>query len=136
MNVIEIPFVKKVGITQSEKGELELPFTDETHNHLQTIHASAQFTLAETASGEYLQTLFPELVGKVIPVLRDATIKFKNPGVKTIIAYPSISDESREKFNLQFSNKGRASISVDVDIKDIENTVTCIATYSWFVTKI
>ena len=136
MNVIEIPFVKKVGITQSEKGELELPFTDETHNHLQTIHASAQFTLAETASGEYLQTLFPELVGKVIPVLRDATIKFKKPAVKTIIAYPSVSDESREKLNLQFSKKGRASISVDVDIKDIENTVTCIATYNWFVTKI
>lgn len=136
MNVIEIPFVKKVGITQSEKGELELPFTNETHNHLQTIHASAQFTLAETASGEYLQTLFPELVGKVIPVLRDATIKFKKPAVKTIISYPSVSDESHEKFNSQFSKKGRASISVDVDIKDIENTVTCIATYNWFVTKI
>lgn len=136
MNVIEIPFVKKVGITQSEKGELELSFTDETHNHLQTIHASAQFTLAETASGKYLQTLFPELVGNVIPVLRGASIKFKKPAVKTILAYPSVADESQEKFTAQFSKKGRASVTVDVEIKDIENTVTCIATYNWFVTKI
>ncbi len=136
MNVIEIPFVKKVGITQSSKGELKLPFTNETHNHLQTMHASAQFTLAETASGEYLQTLFPELVGKVIPVLRDASVKFKKPAVKTIIAYPSISDESLEKFNSQFAKKGRASIAVDVEVKDIDNTVTCIATYNWFVQKL
>jgi len=82
MNVIEIPFVKKTGITKNEKGELELPFTTDTHNHLETMHASAQFTLAETASGEFLQTLLPDLVGKVIPVLREAKVKFKKPAVK------------------------------------------------------
>ena len=136
MNVTEIPFVKRVGITQTSNGELKLPFTDETHNHLATMHASAQFTLAETASGEFLQTLFPELVGKVIPVLRDANVKFKKPAVKDIIAYPSISDESREKFNTQFLKKGRASITVDVDIKNIEDTLTCVASYNWFIEKI
>ncbi len=136
MNVTEIPFVKKVGIARSKKGELELPFNVDTHNHLQTMHASAQFTLAETASGELLQTLFPELVDKVIPVLRDAKVKFKKPAVKNILAYPSISDESQIKFNEQIDKKGRASISVNVDIKDIEGTVTCVATYNWFVQKI
>ena len=136
MNVIEIPFVKKVGIAQSSNGNLEPPFSNDTHNHLATMHASAQFTLAETASGEFLQTLFPELVGKVISVLRDATVKFKKPAVKKIIAYPSISDEVRIKFNEQFSKKGRASICVDIDIKDIEGTVTCVASYNWFVQKI
>lgn len=99
------------------------------------MHASAQFTLAETASGELLQTAFPELVDKVIPVLRDANVKFKKPAVKTIIAYPAISEESRDKFNTQFSKKGRATISVDVDIKDIDNTLTCTVTYNWFVQK-
>lgn len=136
MDVTKIPFVKKVGITQAKDGNLELAFSDEMHNHLATMHASAQFALAETASGEFLQTFFPELVGKVIPVLRDATVKFKKPAVKNIIAYPSISDESCEKFNSQFAKKGRASISIDVEIKDIENTVTCIASYNWFVQKI
>ncbi|MCK4671138.1 MAG: DUF4442 domain-containing protein [Candidatus Aegiribacteria sp.] len=41
-------------------------------NHLQTIHASAQFTLAETASGEMLRIELPELVGKVVPIFRDS----------------------------------------------------------------
>lgn len=119
-----------------QNNELELAFTTDTQNHLETMHASAQFTLAETASGEFLQTLFPDLVGKVIPVLRDAKVKFKKPAAKNIIAYPSITDEATEKFNTQFSKKGRASISVDVEIKDIENTITCIASYNWFVQKI
>lgn len=138
MDVTEIPFVKKVGINHSanDEGKLELPFNKDTHNHLATIHASAQFTLAETASGEYLQTLFPELVGKVIPVLRDATVKFKKPAVKTILAYPSVADEAVEKFSAQLNQKGRAIISVAVDIKDIENTVTCVASYNWFVQKL
>lgn len=82
-----------------------------------------------------MQTLFPELVGKVIPILRDATIKFKKPAVKTIIAYPSVSDESCEKFNSMLARKGRASIAVDIEVRDIKNTVTCVATYNWFVQK-
>ena len=77
MDVTKIPFVEKVGIVQKSDGRLELPFNESVHNHLHTIHASAQFVLAETASGEILQTLFPELVGKVVPVLRDSKIKFK-----------------------------------------------------------
>lgn len=136
MDVTEIPFVKKVGITQSATGELKLTFNNDTHNHLATIHASAQFTLAETASGEYLQTLFPELVGKVVPVLRDAHVKFKNPAVNTIKAYPSCTDDVIEKFKTQLDRKGRATISVNVEVKDTENTVTCIASYNWFVQKI
>jgi len=136
MNVLEIPFVKKVGITQNKNNKLELVFNQDSHNHLQTIHASAQFTLAETASGEFLQTLFPDLAGKVIPVLRDATVKFKKPAIKNIIAYPSISNEDRDKFSAQFSKKGRASIFIDVEIKDIEGTLTCSARYNWFIQKI
>jgi len=136
MNVLEIPFVKKVGITKNKNVELELAFKEDSHNHLQTMHASAQFTLAETASGEFLQTLFPDLAGNVIPVLRDASVKFKKPAVKDIIAYPSIRDEVKDKFNTQFSKKGRATISIDVTVKDIEGTVTCLASYNWFIQNI
>lgn len=136
MNVIDIPFVKKVGIQKSANDELELPFSMDTHNHLQTMHASAQFTLAETASGELLQTLYPDLVGKVIPVLREAEVKFKKPALRNVIAYPSISDEAREKFERQFETKGRASLAVAVELKDSEGTITCIANYNWFIQRL
>ena len=57
MDVTKIPFVKKAGVIKSTKGVLELPFDETVQNHLQTIHASAQFALAETASGEILHVL-------------------------------------------------------------------------------
>ena len=136
MNVIEIPFVDKVGIQRNTDGELELPFNTEVQNHLETIHASAQFALAETASGEILQKSFPELVGKVIPVLRESKIKFKKPAYKKIVAYPSVTAESLSKFEEQISEKGRALISVEVQIKDVDGIVTCTGIFKWFVQRI
>ena len=136
MNVIEIPFVEKVGIKRNGKGELELPFSDSVQNHLQNIHASAQFTLAETASGEMLGIEFPELVDKVVPILRDSEIKFRKPAVELITAFPSISQESVKKFYDRFSENGRVLISVDVEVKDIKGEVTCSGTFNWFVQSI
>jgi len=136
MNVIEIPFVDKVGIQRNTDGKLELPFDQSIQNHLQTIHASAQFALAETASGEILQKSFPELVDKVVPVLRESQIKFKKPTHKKIIAYPSVTAEALSKFEEQISKKGRATITVEVQVKDVEGTVTCTGTFKWFVQKI
>ncbi len=136
MDVTKIPFVEKVGIVKTTDGKLELPLTENIHNHLQTIHASAQFALAETASGEILATSFPELVGKVIPVLRDSQIKFKKQASTTISAFSSISDESHVKFKAQLSKKGRALITVNVEIKDQEGEITSIGIFNWFVQSI
>lgn len=133
MKLLEIPFVKKVGIERNSQNQLELSYNPAVYNHLDTIHASAQFTLAETASGEILQSMFPNLVGKVIPVLRDSTVKFKNPAIKSVSAHAFISDEAVEKFNRQFSTKSRALILVDVVLKDNEDTITCTGQFSWFV---
>jgi len=136
MNITEIPFVHKVGIQKNTDGKLELPFDQTVQNHLQTIHASAQFALAETANGEILQKSFPDLVGKVMPVLRESQIKFKKPAHKKIIAYPSVTAESISKFDEQISKKGRAIISVEVQVKDVDGTVTCTGTFKWFVQSI
>jgi len=136
MNVIETPFIKLVGIEKTSDGKLGLDFKKDVQNHLQTICAGAQYTLAETSSADFLQNLFPELVGKVIPIIRDSQIKFKLAAIKKIFAYSSVSDETCSKFNDQFTKKGRALISVDVKIKDIEGTVTCLGTFTWFIQNI
>ncbi|MEN8215731.1 MAG: YiiD C-terminal domain-containing protein [Pseudomonadota bacterium] len=136
MNLTEIPFIKEIGIQKLADGNLGLPFSEKVHNHLQTIHASAQFALAETASGEMLQRLFPDLVGKVIPVLRESQIKFRKPATKSIVAYPTVPDESVAKFNEQFSKKGRVSISITVEVRDAENTTTSTGIFKWFIQSI
>lgn len=136
MDVTEIPFVATVGIARTEGGGLTLPFSLSTQNHLNTIHASAQFTLAETASGELLRILFPELVGKVVPVLRESQIKFKKPASAAIFSFPTVSDDAVSRFKEQFEKKERSSIPVDVEIRDSEGLVTCTGTFNWFVQNV
>ena len=121
-----------IGI-KDEKNELSLEFKENVLNHIKTIHASAQFTLAETQSGIHLQKLFPELEGKVIPVLRDAQIKYKKPAQEKIIAFASADKDAINKFNTQIEKKGRGSLQINVEIKDINDVLTSQATFTWFV---
>jgi acyl-coenzyme A thioesterase PaaI-like protein len=136
MNLTEIPFVREVGIRNSADGTLELPFSTRVHNHLQTVHAGAQFALAESASGQALQALFPELVGQVVPVLRESQIKFRKPATQSLSAYPSVADENVQEFRGQLARKGRASIAVSVELRDAEGNVTATGVFNWFVQSI
>ena len=135
MKACDIEFVKLVGIEQSENN-VSLAFKKDVLNHIESIHASAQFTLAETQSGLHLQELFPELVGKVIPILRESKIKYRKPALKNIVAFAFCSDESIEKFKVQFVKKGRATLSISVDVKDEDDVLTSLSEFVWFVQKI
>ena len=132
MDTVSIPFVSHIGI-QENNNNLSLDFKDNILNHIKTIHAAAQFTLAETQSGIHLQCLFPELEGKVLPVLRDAQIKYKKPALERIIAYSSSNEDDVEKFKSIFNKKGRGSIQINVEIKDINDVLTSQAIFTWFV---
>ncbi|PHS55882.1 MAG: thioesterase [Sulfurimonas sp.] len=132
MKATDIPFVSHIGIKE-KNNELSLDFNDNVLNHIKTIHASAQFTLAETQSGIHLQSLFPELEGKVLPILREAQIKYKKPAVEKIIAFSSIDEEAVKKFKIQFERKARASLQVNVEVKDINDILTCQASFTWFI---
>lgn len=135
MKVSDIEFVKLVGIKQSQNS-VSLAFKKDVLNHIESIHASAQFTLAETQSGLLLQELFPDLVGRVVPMLRESKIKYKKPALKKITAFATCSDENIQKFQEQFSKKGRATLSVSVDVEDEEGVLTAVSEFIWFVQKI
>jgi acyl-coenzyme A thioesterase PaaI-like protein len=136
VDITRVPFIQHTGIQYDDLGLLKLEFCQSIQNHVGTIHASAQFALAETANGEHLQSLFPELSGKVIPVLREAKVKFRKPAEKSISAYSSVTDDSISVFRDQFSKKGRSTIEVTVEVNDLDNTVTCSGIFKWFVQRI
>lgn len=133
MEITDVPFAKTIGLAKSESGRLNLAYGDGILNHVNTIAAAAQFSLAELASGDYLQTLFPELIGKVLPVLRDSRLKYKKPAGSTITAHVRASDKDVAKFNRQLAKKGRALITIDVDIKDAEESVTSSGSFVWYI---
>ena len=135
MRAESIAFVKLVGIKQSGDS-VSLAYKKDVENHINTIHASAQFTLAETQSGLHLQKLFPDLEGLVVPLLRESSMKYKKPATKNIEAFASVSDEDKEKFLAQLSKRGRGSLEVYVEVKDSDGVCTAQGTFGWFISKI
>jgi len=136
MDVTQVPFAKHIGMEYQDEDTLKLKPTQSVQNHIQSIHASAQFALAETQTGLYLQLAFPELVGKVVGLLRGSTVKYKNPAITSIYAVASIDKEVKETFLSQLERKGRASIVVHVDVRDEEDVLTMQGEFSWFVQKL
>ncbi len=112
-----------------------LSLSENSKNHIGTIHASAFFLLAENSSGKFLQTQFPELKNKVIPLLRQSNIKYKKTATGTITAFASFSIEDKEKFEKQFSKKSRSTITVNVLLKDESNDTVVESFFTWFVQK-
>ncbi len=135
MEISDIPFIKKVGVHKNSTGQCELTFEPSLLNHLQTLHASALFTLAETASADALQHHFPALVGKVAPVLRNSQIKFRKPANHSVTAYTKTTDENVARFTTQFERKGRAAIDIEVEIKDGNGDVLCAGIFNWFIQR-
>lgn len=136
MDVTSIPFAETVGIKRSDDGRLMLPCVRSVHNHLETIHASAQFALAETASADALQFLFPELVGKVLALLRESKVKFRSPAVSELYAFASISEQSAVKFKKQLEQKGRALIEVEVKLSDADGAITSAGLFNWLLQEL
>lgn len=126
-----IPFADTVGL---KDGVLEHAL--HLQNHLGSIHAGAQFTFAEHASGLYLSSLFPDMKGEFIPLLREATVKYKKQAVTELRSEVFVAQEALEKFRMLFVAKGRASIIAEVTLKDKLGDVTCVGSFKWFVQKV
>lgn len=138
MDITQIPFNHFIEIAHSSADDcaLELAFTDHLQNHLGTMHASAQFALAEACSGLALQRHFPHLADSVVPVLRKSELKFKRPAQSTIRATAHLDAATKAEFEQQLARKGRALIAVPVEIADQEGTITLTGSYEWYVQKL
>ena len=133
---MHVPLVSHLGIEEKDEKTLKLECHSHVQNHIGTIHAAAQFALAETQSGHYLTSFFPQYKGKILPLLRSSTVKYKNPAQSEIYAVAFAKEVDLEKFETQFSKKGRATISVEVKVIDIDGVVTMQGEFGWFIQKL
>jgi hypothetical protein len=136
MDITQIPFNKWLGITRVQDGSgylLELADSPNYHNHLGTVHASVQFSLAEATGAEYLMTAFPELSGKVVALVRRVEMKYKAPLMGRIMSKTTVSQSEIEQFLNQLRTKGRGLIGVGVQVVDGIGTLGLIGQVEWFV---
>ena len=135
MQSMEVPFAGYIGIQQHTEKTLMLRHHKTVENHLQSIHAGALYALAESQSGLCLQQLFPALEGKVIPLLREGSMKYKKPAEDVVYAAADVSEEALEKFEMMFARKGRGRITVTVLLKDGSGNVCAEGLFEWFVQR-
>lgn len=117
----------------TQKNLFSLTPHENNKNHVDSVHAAAQFALAETSSGYFLTQKFPHLVNKVIPLLRESKVKFKSLATSKLTPYPECDNKTLEKFEEQFQKKQRATITIKVDLKDGNEKITCSGEFTWYI---
>lgn len=132
MDVTSLPFNRSIGLTREDEC-LSLPESPESLNHLGTVHASAQFSLAEATSGQFLADHFPELTEGALAVVRTFSGKFRSPARGTLGGKASVGSEDRERFEGELQRRGRATLPISVEVTDAEGAVTLQAVFDWFV---
>jgi acyl-coenzyme A thioesterase PaaI-like protein len=133
-SVTGLPFNELVGLQQGgDSSLLTLPAGEQYLNHLGTVHAGALLTLAEAASGEFLLRHFGPVEG-VIPVVRRIEAKFRKPAHGAITSTVSAPEAALDEMNRGLSEKGRALLSIPVDLHDQSGTHVLSASVEWFIT--
>ena len=138
MKATDLALNQLLGIRAAPAGEahlLEMPFTQQLHNHLGTMHAAAQFALAEAASAECLQRNFGELTGRVFAVVRAVEVKYRAPARQDLLAFGSPDERTRAGLRVELASRGRATAVILIDLKDRAGTLTFHGKFDWFITQ-
>ncbi len=138
MKATDLAYNQALGIRAAPAGEahlLELPFTALVQNHLGTMHAAAQFSLAEAASAECLQRHFGSVVGEVMAVVRGVEVKYRRPAHADLFAFGTPDETTRDLLVSELAARGRASAVILIDLKDRAGTLTFHGKFEWFISR-
>jgi acyl-coenzyme A thioesterase PaaI-like protein len=139
LKATDLAYNQALGIRNAPVGAshlLELPFGPLVKNHLGTMHAAAQFSLAEGASAECLQRRFGVSLGQVFAVVRDVEVKYRRPATSDLFAYGEPDARTREHLVREVSDRGRATAVILIDLKDHAGTLAFHGKFQWFISKV
>lgn len=137
MDITGLPFNRLVGIERStiEGAVLGLPAGERYTNHLGTVHASALLALAEATSGECLIAGLRDLGLDVLPVVRRVEAKFRKAANGAVHSRLGEMGDSMREFRETLSSRGRALVTIPVDVFDASGTHALTASVEWFVVR-
>ncbi len=137
MDILAIPFHKYLNIEKHPGDEyiFEAREKPEHLNHLGTIHACVQLSLAEASSGEYLLLEFGALRDEVIPLIRKTEVKYHRPANGTLYSRASFPSLNKEEVLDELKSRGRSVIQIKVEIYDSSSRKVLTAVFDWFLKK-
>jgi len=114
--------------------DISLEFNDKITNHINSIHAGALFTLAETKSGNYLSQIFKNYENEVLALLRESKVKYKKIAKSKIYSFATINKDEKDKFLKIIKKRKKATINISVTLKDEEDDdIVFIGTFTWYI---
>ena len=136
MDVTKIPFNQYIGLQMSVNNGylLMLDNRPEYRNHLNTVHASAQFALAEATGGYFLLNEFSE-ISNIVPVVRKVETKYKKTATGIVFSKAKFQETEKEKVLEELNQKGRTTLKVEVSLFDETDVTVMQSVFEWFVTK-
>ena len=138
MKTLEIPFNRHLEIEKADSNTdyiFCLKANKRLVNHLEAMHASALFSVAEATSGEFLINEFEELINEVIPVVRKAEVKFSKPVFDSVYSKAGYFQTNKiEVLNGLHKNK-RTIIRVKVDLYNEKQEKVFTSVFDWFIIK-
>ncbi|MDZ4667909.1 MAG: DUF4442 domain-containing protein [bacterium] len=137
MDILKIPFHYLVGINNCLNDEFiyEIDEKPEYLNHLGTIHACMQLTLAEATAGEFLLREFKEYESAFIPVVRRTNAKYNKPANGKLCSKAAFFELSKSQILDELNSKNRCLLKINVEIFDAGYNKTLSVIFDWFITK-
>jgi acyl-coenzyme A thioesterase PaaI-like protein len=136
MHVTDLPINQALGMRLAS-GEcthlLEMPQTPLALNHIGTVHASAQFALAEAASGEFLIQGLSDGGEQPFAVLRTSSVKFRKPAHGHLRGLARFASGSVETLRAELQARSRALVTVVVEVLDENGVTTMSGEFDWFI---
>ena len=123
-----IKIIDKMGmrILDFEKQSVKIMLPKEPNiNHVGTVYAGSLFSLADFAGGVLFYSAFD--LRKYYPLLKEVTITFKRPATTDITVETSMTPEQAERIKKITDETGKADWALDMELKDEQGNVCCIA---------
>lgn len=139
LKATDLAYNQALGIRDAPAGAahlLEMPYAPIVQNHLGTLHAAAQFSLAEAASAECLQRHFGTAIGQVFAVVRGVEVKYRRPASTDLLAYGSPDEPTRDRLVAELTGRGRTTAVILIDLKDRAGTLTFHGKFEWFISRV
>jgi acyl-coenzyme A thioesterase PaaI-like protein len=139
LRATDLAYNRALGIRDAAPGAehlLELPFGPLVQNHLGTLHAAAQFSLAEAASAECLQRCYGAELGDVFAVVRGVEVKYRKPAAGDLLAYGAPNEPTRLHLLAEMAARGRGKAVILIDLKDRSGTLTFHGQFEWFISRV
>ncbi|MDR1160304.1 MAG: DUF4442 domain-containing protein [Syntrophomonadaceae bacterium] len=135
MDATDLPFNILIGLQYAADSSdylFMLEDKNQYHNHVGTVHASAQFALAEATSGHYLKQQFSELPNLIL-LLKKVESRYRRPARGKLFSKAALYNVNKEEVIDSINKNGKALAHAEAFLFDKNAELVMQSLYEWYL---